>query len=79
MLKELPVGPKGKKGVVWVSDPMIVVPSVLWDVVTTRGAGSVLEAMVFEAGVANFQGFWVLCTRGNWEAGWDVDMGDGTR
>lgn len=39
MLNELPVGPNGKKGVVCVSEPMMVVPSGLWVVVTKRGPG----------------------------------------
>ena len=46
MLKELLLGPSGKKGETWASDPMMQVPSGLWAVVTTRGAGSCVDAIV---------------------------------
>ena len=45
ILNELEVGPKGKKGVVWVSEPMTQVPSGLWVVVTTLGAARTLDAI----------------------------------
>ena len=40
-LKEEAVGPKGKYGVVCVSEATIEVPSGLWPVVTSRGGGMV--------------------------------------
>ena len=46
ILKELLLGPNGKKGATWASDPMMQVPSGLWVVVTTRGAGSCVDAIV---------------------------------
>ena len=46
MLNELPVGPRGKNGVVWVSEPMIHVPSSLCAVVITRGGERVLDAIM---------------------------------
>lgn len=48
ILKELPAGPKGKKGVVWVSEPMTEVPLAEWLVVTRRGGDRELEAIVLE-------------------------------
>ena len=38
MLNELEVGPKGKKGVVLESVPILQVPSAPWAVIITRGA-----------------------------------------
>lgn len=46
VLKELLFGPKGKKGMVCVSEPMTEVPSGEWDVMMRRGAGRVLDAML---------------------------------
>jgi len=46
ILKELEVGPKGKKGFICESEPMIEVPSGLWVVVTTRGAARGLEECI---------------------------------
>lgn len=48
ILKELLAGPKGKKGVVWVSEPMIEVPLAEWLVVTTRGGDKELEDMMLD-------------------------------
>ena len=46
VLKEVFLGPKGKKGVVWVSEPMMEVPLGEWEVVITRGAGRRSAAML---------------------------------
>lgn len=39
VLKHDPFGPKGKRGVVVVSEAMMDLPSEVWPVVTTRGGG----------------------------------------
>ena len=47
--KELPLGPKGWKGVTWESDAKTEVPSAVCVVMTRRGAGSwvVLDIFVY--------------------------------
>ena len=46
MLKLLPLGPNGEKGVIWWSEPITQVPFESCEVVINRGAGRVLEAIL---------------------------------
>ena len=48
--KELPWGPKGWKGEIWVSEWKMEVPSAVWPVTTTRGGGRVVVLAIFVGG-----------------------------
>ena len=54
MLNELAVGPNGKKETARMSEPIMQVPSDLCVVVTRRGAGRVVEAMIHKTISTNF-------------------------
>ena len=48
--KELPWGPKGWKGVIWVSEWKMEVPFAVWPVTTRRGGGRDVVLAIFVAG-----------------------------
>lgn len=48
--KELPWGPKGWKGGIWVSEWKMEVPSGVWPVTTRRGAGRDVRFAIFVEG-----------------------------
>ena len=45
--KLLPLGPKGAKASIWLSEAKTEVPSAVWVVTTNRGAGSWVVAVIF--------------------------------